>query len=117
MMAGSRIFLRGIRAPGRHGASPGERDAPQEFVIDLEVTVDLGEDDELGDTIDYRVIVGTVRDIVGGSSFVLVETLAGAVARAVFGLPRVAGVVAVVHKPAAAQRLAVDDVAVEAIVR
>jgi dihydroneopterin aldolase len=116
-MAGARIFLRGIRAAGRHGANPGERDAPQEFVVDLEVTVDLGEGDDLGDTIDYRVVANAARDVVGGTSFVLVESLAQAVAREVLGFARVSGVVATVHKPGAAASLGVDDVAVEAIVR
>jgi dihydroneopterin aldolase len=116
-MAGARIFLRGIGATGRHGASPGERDAAQDFIVDLEVSVDLGEGDDLGDTIDYRVVVGTVRETVGETSFELIESLAESLAKAVFGLPRVTGVVVVVHKPAAADRLGIDDVAVEAIVR
>ena len=116
-MASARIFLRGIRAGGRHGANPGERDTAQEFVVDLEVTVDLGDGDDLDGTIDYRVVANAVRDVVRSTSFVLVESLAKAVAREVFGLPRVVGVVAVVHKPGAASSLGVDDVAVEAIVR
>jgi len=116
-MAGARIVLAGIRASGRHGANPGERDAPQEFVVDLDVTVDLGEGDELEDTLDYRAIVQAAREVVEGRSFELVETLAHAVAREVFGFARVIGVVATVHKPAAARSLGVEDVAVEAIVR
>ncbi len=116
-MAETRIFLRGIRAAGRHGANPGERDAEQEFVVDLEVTVDLGHGDDLGDTIDYRIAANAVREVVRSTSFVLVERLAEAVAREVFGLPRVVGAAAVVHKPGAAASLRVDDVAVEAIVR
>ena len=36
-MTTSRIFLSGIRAAGRHGANPGEKDRPQEFVVDLDI--------------------------------------------------------------------------------
>ena len=112
-----RITLTGIRAAGRHGANPGERDAAQDFVVDLDVTVDAGDRDDLDDTLDYREVVRAAREVVQGRSFVLVETLATAVAREVFGLPRVVGVVARVHKPGAAASLGVDDVVVEAIVR
>jgi len=33
----SRITVAGIRAEGRHGANPGERDSAQPFVVDLDV--------------------------------------------------------------------------------
>jgi dihydroneopterin aldolase len=115
-MIDRRISLTGIRASGRHGANPGERDAPQEFVVDLDVVVEQDDRDDLDDTLDYRVIVQTVRECIQGSSFVLVETLADAVAREVYGLPRVVRVNATVHKPGAARSLDVDDVSVEAIV-
>ena len=115
-MIDRRIRLTGIRADGRHGANPGERDAPQEFVIDLDVIVEQDDGDELDDTLDYRVIVQVAQECVQRSSFVLVETLADAVAREVYGLPRVLRVTATVHKPGAARSLGVDDVTVEAMV-
>jgi dihydroneopterin aldolase len=111
-----RIVLTGIRASGRHGANPGERLEAQEFVVDLDVLVEQGDDDDLDSTMDYRAIVQTARECVEASSFVLVETLAEAVAREVFGLDRVMRVIATVHKPGAAASLGVDDVAVEAII-
>ncbi len=40
----ARLFLSGIRAEGRHGARPGEKDAPQPFVVDLDLEVEVGED-------------------------------------------------------------------------
>ena len=36
-MQNARIVLSGLRATGRHGASPGEQLQPQEFVIDVDV--------------------------------------------------------------------------------
>ena len=115
-MPQSRISLNGIRADGRHGANPGERDLPQAFVVDLDIVVDTGEYDELDDTLDYRVIADAARRVVQERSFVLLESLAEAVAREAYGLPNVTRVVATVHKPGAAESMGVDDVAVEAIV-
>jgi dihydroneopterin aldolase len=111
-----RIVLTGIRASGRHGANPGERQQPQEFVVDLDVLVEQGDDDDLDSTMDYRAIAEAARACVETTSFVLVETLVDAVARAVFELNRVMQVTATVHKPGAAASLGIDDVAVEAII-
>jgi dihydroneopterin aldolase len=115
-MGTSRIRLEGISCQGRHGANPGEQLEAQEFVVDLEVLVDVG-GDTLDRTLDYRVIADTVRDTVGGSSRVLLESLAEAVARAVFEFEPVREVVAVVHKPGAADSMGVDDVSADALIR
>ena len=109
-MTASRLFLSGIHASGRHGARPGEKDEPQEFVVDLDLDVDAGAD-SIDATADYRGIVEVVREIVQGSSFDLIESMADAVARAVLARPHVSRVTAVVHKPGAAARLGVDGVA------
>ncbi len=111
----SRVRVRGIEAEGRHGANPAERDEPQPFVVDVELSVEVAED-ALHGTIDYEVVATAVRDVVTGGSFVLLETLAEAVARAVRALPQVERATAVVHKPRAAALLGVDDVAAEATV-
>ena len=109
-MTASRLFLSGIHASGRHGARAGEKDEPQEFVVDLDLFVDAGAD-SIDSTSDYRRIVDAVREVVEGSSFDLIESMADAVARAVLARPRVTRVTAVVHKPGAAARLGVDGVA------
>ena len=44
-MTTARLFLSGIRATGRHGARPGEKDEPQDFVVDLDIEVNVGDDD------------------------------------------------------------------------
>lgn len=114
-MITSRLILTGIRAAGRHGASPGERGWAQEFLVDLEVTVEVGED-SLDATADYGALVEAARRTVEGTSFELLETLADAVARSVLEFPGVTQVVATVHKPGAARTLGVEDVAAEAAV-
>ena len=103
------LRITGILASGRHGASSGERDQAQDFVVDLDVEV-APAGDEIGATVDYREIAHTVRRTIDERSFALLETVASEVAHTVRSLPGVLGVRAVVHKPGAAKRLGVDDV-------
>jgi dihydroneopterin aldolase len=109
----ARLFLSGIRATGRHGARPGEKAEPQDFVVDLDMEVNVG-DDNIGGTADYRGITETVRGIVEQRSFDLIESMAAAIADELLRIERVARVTAVVHKPNAAARLDIDGVAAAA---
>ena len=111
-----RVFLSGIRAEGRHGANPGEKDEPQEFVVDLDVEVSVAADD-ISATADYRAVARIARETVQTESFDLLETLASAVAAAVARAERVVAATAVVHKPAAARSIGVDGVAAAAAAR
>jgi dihydroneopterin aldolase len=111
----SRISLTGIVSEGRHGANPGERDAPQEFLVDLDIVLNV-DDDDLDQTLDYRAAADVARDVVAGTSFVLLESLAHAVARAIYQFEPVASVRVVVHKPAAAESIGIEDVSAEVIV-
>lgn len=114
-MTASRLFLTGIHAAGRLGANPGEKDEPQELVIDLDVEVEVGAD-SIDRTEDYRSLVRVARETVEGTSFDLLETLADAVARAVVAREGVTRATAVVHKPAAAHSLGIQGVAAAATV-
>jgi dihydroneopterin aldolase len=106
------ISIDGIQATGRHGANPGEQLEPQEFVVDVEIWVEVTSD-TLEGTLDYRVIIDRVRGAVSGSSFVLLEALAEAVASDLMDFFQVLRVVATVHKPRAAESLGVDDISAE----
>jgi dihydroneopterin aldolase len=109
-MTSTRLFLTGIRAEGRHGARPGEKDAPQPFVVDLDLEVDVGED-TIDGTADYRLISERVRGVVATGSFDLIESMAAQIARECLSYERVLRASVVVHKPNAAQRLGIDGVA------
>ena len=109
-MSTARLFLSGIRASGHHGARPGEKDEPQELVVDLDVEVAVGDDDIAG-TADYRGITDLVRAIVRDGSFDLIESVTAEIADAVLAIDRIVRVTVVVHKPNAAARLGVDGVA------
>ena len=112
-MVTTRLFLTGITAQGRHGANPGEKDHPQDFVVDLDVEVDVA-DDRLASTADYRSLIRAAREAVERGSFDLLETLAHAVADAVVAKGGVVRVDAVVHKPGAARSNEVQGVAAAA---
>jgi dihydroneopterin aldolase len=106
------VRVTGIRAEGRHGASAGERDEPQPFVVDVEAEVEAG-GDTIEETADYREIARVVRGLIDEESHTLIETLARRTAQAVAGMPRVRMVRVVVHKPAAAERHGVQDISAE----
>ena len=109
-MATSRLFLTGIRAEGHHGANPGEQDVAQEFVVDLDVEVEVSGDD-VGSTADYRALIRTARSTVERERFALLENVADAVARSVAAQAGVIRATAIVHKPAAARSNDVQGVA------
>jgi dihydroneopterin aldolase len=110
------IRISGIRAEGRHGARKGERDAPQPFVVDLEIEVDAARDD-LGTTADYREVSAAVRTVITDESHAIIETIAGRIAETVAAMNGVRTCRAVVHKPEAATRLKLADVSAEALAK
>ena len=109
-MTTARLFLSGIAASGRHGARPGEKDEPQDFVIDLDLEVEVGAD-SIEATADYRGVSDAVRAVVVDGSYDLIEVMARDVAERVLTFDHVTRVTAVVHKPNAARRLGIDGVA------
>lgn len=109
-MTNARLFLSGITASGYHGARPGEKDEPQDFVVDLDLEVVVGAD-EIDATADYRRVSEAVREVIVEGSFDLIEVMAHDIAERVIAFDPVIRVTAVVHKPNAAQGLGVDGVA------
>jgi dihydroneopterin aldolase len=106
----ARLFLSGIRVDGHHGARPGEKDAAQPFVVDLDLEVEVAGDD-IDATADYRGITESVRAVIEDGSFDLIESMAGAIADTCVALEPNARATVVVHKPNAATRLGIDGVA------
>jgi dihydroneopterin aldolase len=106
----ARLFLSGIGAEGHHGARPGEKDAAQPFVVDLDLEVEVT-GDEIDGTADYRGITERVRAVIEDGSFDLIEAMAAAIADACLAFGPIARATVVVHKPNAATRLGIDGVA------
>jgi dihydroneopterin aldolase len=97
-----RISLRGIRAYGKHGALPRERDHPQLFAIDLELEVDIARarvSDALADTLDYALIHARTVALVRDRSYALLERLADELAEMLLRDERVACATVTVAKP------------------
>lgn len=89
------IELRGLRALGRHGLAPGERDQAQPFEIDLDLYLDLAPaaaSDNLDDTVDYGPLSSRIVALVEEESFDLIEILAERIARLAKEDPRVESV-------------------------
>lgn len=109
------ITLRGIRARGRHGVLPAERELGQEFVVDVTLFLDTAPAaarDDLTLTVDYGELAARLAEVVAGEPVRLIETLAERLARVCLSHERVAEVEVSVHKPAAPIPLPFDDVVV-----
>jgi dihydroneopterin aldolase len=116
-MGMDRITLSGLRLESRLGASEDERAYPQTIEVDLEVGADLtaaSESDALSDTVDYGPIIEAITRTAEQGSHVLLEGLAGAIARtAIATSPRVAEVTVRVRKLAVPMDVDMDHAEVE----
>lgn len=110
------IKVTGIRAFGFHGVLAHEAVEGQEFIVDLEVTLDLraaSESDELTQTINYAELAQIAHDIVVGERVQLIERLAGKIAEQISSTyPQISSVSVTIHKPHAPIALNFDDVSV-----
>jgi dihydroneopterin aldolase len=77
------VELAGLEVFGYHGANEDERREGQRFLYDLELEVgEAGASDRIEDAVDYREVVGCVREVSESRAFHLLEALAAAVADA-----------------------------------
>ncbi len=75
------IELYGLRLEGRHGVEAEERARGQTFLFDLWLDVsDAGVFDRIEETVDYRAVARTVREVSDRRRFHLLEALAAEVA-------------------------------------
>jgi len=73
------VFLRGLEIECIIGFIDWERRLKQKVVIDLELPIDCARaaaSDDVVDTLDYMSVASRVREFVGQSEFMLVETMA-----------------------------------------
>lgn len=118
-----RLSLLGMHFEARHGVHEWEKENAQPFEIDLVLHANLTDAaarDSLEATVDYGPLFDLVRAIVEGPPRDLIETLAGAIARAALAAtdPRLVGAVEVrVRKPKAPIDGAFDAVEVALIRR
>ena len=110
-----RIVLSGVRGRGFHGVFEHERREGQEFVVDVELTVDLaaaGTGDDLADTVNYGEVGAAVLARVEGKPYDLIERLAELIASDALSHSAVDEVTVTVHKPQAPVGVPFGDVTV-----
>ena len=99
------IELRNMTLYGYHGVLPEEQRLGQRFVVDVRLGLNLaaaGQRDDLTLTANYAEVAETVRGIVEGPPFQLIEALAEALAVAIFDqFPLVEHLTVRVGKPSA----------------
>jgi 7,8-dihydroneopterin aldolase/epimerase/oxygenase len=110
------IFITGLLIHAHHGVMRHEKKVGQQFVIDLELAIDLAQaaaTDKLVDTVSYSSIVEAVTRAFTAKTYRLVEAAAGAIADEVLAsFPRIASVRVTVHKPHAPIAAIFSDVGV-----
>lgn len=105
------IVLSGMEFHAFHGVHDYELKRGARFVVDLELSVSPPARDTLPDTVDYSRVFATVKRIVTGESFKLIESLAAAIASTIMTEePGVRSLVVRVHKPHAPLHGIVRDV-------
>ena len=103
-MTADRISLVGLRAHGRHGVYEAERVYGQDFVVDVELELDLSpasRSDDVTDTVHYGHLANGIVAVITGEPVRLIETLADRVAAVCLDDARVAAATVTVHKPQA----------------
>lgn len=109
------ITLTGLRVHANHGVYDFEREAGQEFVVDVTVWLDLAvvsASDDVTTTVHYGELATEVTDAVRRDPVDLIETVAERVAAVVLAHPQAESVQVTVHKPDAPIQVPFDDVAV-----
>ena len=112
-----RITLSSMRYEGTIGATAEERVFPQMIEVDLEIEADLSAasaSDSLSDSVDYGPLVALTERTVEGSSFTLLEGLAGALVSGILeAAPAVAAVTVRVRKLAVPMDVSMDHAQVQ----
>jgi dihydroneopterin aldolase len=110
-----RISLSGLRVRGHHGVFDFERRDGQDFVVDVDLELDLAiaaASDDVTDTVHYGELAGRLAEVIAGEPVNLIETLAERLAAVCLADVRVAAATVTVHKPQAPIPLQFADVAV-----
>ena len=110
-----RIAVEGIRANGRHGVLPHERETDQPFIADVVIhlnTRDAARHDDLARTINYAEVAQRAMDVLTGPSVDLIETLADRIALSILDMNGIDCVDVRVHKPEAPIEVPFADVTV-----
>lgn len=113
------IRINGIKAFGYHGVFADETKNGQDFLVDVELILDLekaSKSDDLTDTVDYSAICDLVIAAITGQAYKLIEKLAGVIADQILATQNLVDVALVtVHKPSAPVDAVTSDINVMVI--
>lgn len=115
MITPDTITLSGIRVFAHHGVLAEEREAGQEFVVDVVVELDFSEaaaTDDVTKTIHYGELAEQIVRAVEADTVDLIETVVERIAALVLTYPRAIRTTVTLHKPSAPITVPFDDVAV-----
>ena len=99
------INILGIKTLGKHGIYEIEKSSDQKFLVDVKITIDTFQGDEIYDTINYENIVDDVIGIVKTESFNLIETLSKKITQEIYkkynseSNVKIFEIIVTVHKP------------------
>ncbi|HEX6062265.1 MAG TPA: dihydroneopterin aldolase [Candidatus Limnocylindria bacterium] len=98
-----RIIIRGLRCRGHQGPTPADREPAQDYLVDVELSVDVADaarTDDLAAALDIATVASLVRDEVLRRPRVLLERMTADVAQALLEhFDQVTAVVVTVEKP------------------
>ncbi len=97
-----KVSLHGIDVYAHHGVHPAERELGQRFVIDADLWTDCAAaaaSDSLDQALDYTAVHACIKESTAGTSFQLIEALAGHLCRVLLESFPVTKVQVTVQKP------------------
>src|SRR5262245_45849445 len=82
------IRIKTLKLFAHHGVFDFEKEGGGTYEFDIEVKVkgSLSEHDELGETLDYRLLIDAVKKVSGSHSYNLLEKLASDTAKAILSV-------------------------------
>lgn len=98
-----KILIRGLNLFAYHGVNPEEKENGQNFILDIDLNVDMSAacaSDCVDDTVNYAKVVKTVRRVFTAEKYDLIEKCADVVAKAILDeYPSVFSVDVLLKKP------------------
>ena len=98
-----RIMIRGLRCLGRQGITPADQQQGHDYLVDVEVSVDIADavaKDDLAAALDISAVASCVREEIARRPRVLLERMTADVARVLLDrFERVTEVRVTVEKP------------------
>ena len=99
------INIVGIKTSGKHGIYEVEKSSDQKFLVDVKISLDNFQGDNIHDTINYENVVDYVIRIVKTESYNLIETLSKKITQEIYkkynyeSNVKIFEIIVTVHKP------------------